>query len=113
MTSFIDGSTIYGSSKEEAENLRTFSLGQLKVQFNENFDELLPPDHNGLDCRQEAEADGDRRCFKSGDVRVNEHPGTAAMHTLWVRQHNRLAQSMADLNPHWNDEQIFQVTKKE
>jgi peroxidase len=109
VTSFIDASTIYGSSKEEAENLRTFSLGQLKVQFNEARDELLPPDHNSLDCR-DGETQG--RCFKSGDVRVNEHPGLVAMHTLWVRQHNRLARELAELNPHWNDEQIFQESRR-
>lgn len=110
VTSFIDGSTIYGSSKEEAENLRTFSLGQLRIQFNDNGDELLPADLNGLDCR--AGDNSERKCFKSGDVRVNEHPGIASMHTLWVRQHNRLAITLADLNPHWNDEQIFQEARR-
>ena len=75
MTSFLDGSTIYGSSKEEAESLRTFSLGQLKVQYNDNYDELLGADLNSLDCRDSA----GKKCFKSGDVRVNEHPGIAAM----------------------------------
>ena len=75
VTSFLDGSTIYGSSKEEAESLRTFSLGQLKVQYNDNYDELLGADLNSLDCRDSA----GKKCFKSGDVRVNEHPGIAAM----------------------------------
>ena len=35
--------------------------------------------------------------------------GLVAMHTLWMRQHNRLARQLAEINPHWNDEQIFQV----
>ena len=48
----------------------------------------------------------------SGDVRVNEHPSLVAMHTLWVRQHNKLARELAELNPHWNDEQIFQETRR-
>ena len=108
VTSFLDGSTIYGSSKEEAEALRTFALGQLKVQYNENYDELLSPDQNGLDCRDVS----GKKCFRSGDVRVNEHPGIAAMHTLWVRQHNKLARDLADLNPHWNDEQTFQEARR-
>lgn len=108
VTSFLDGSTIYGSSKEEAEGLRTFSLGQLKVQYNKNYDELLSADLNSLDCRNSA----GKKCFKSGDVRVNEHPGIASMHTLWVRQHNRLAKTLSNLNPHWNDEQTFQEARR-
>ena len=32
-----------------------------------------------------------KKCFKAGDVRVNEHPALVAMHTLWMRQHNRIA----------------------
>ena len=108
VTSFIDGSTIYGSSKEEAEELRTFFKGQLRVQTDALNEELLPADSNDLDCRM---SEGNS-CFKSGDVRVNEHPSLVAMHTLWVRQHNRLARQLSDLNPHWNDEQIFQETRR-
>ena len=67
---FSDGSTIYGSSKDEAEELRTFVRGQLRVQIDAVNEELLPADSNDLDCRM---SDG-YSCFKSGDVRVNEHP---------------------------------------
>ena len=45
-------------------------------------------------------------------MRVNENPGLTAMHTLWVRQHNKIARILAELNPHWNDEQIFQEARR-
>lgn len=46
---------------------------------------LLPPDRDEL-CRGGAVSTD---CFKSGDARVNEHPGLVAAHIIWLRQHNR------------------------
>lgn len=33
--------------------------------------------------------------------------GLAAMHTAWMREHNRLVRKLTELNPHWNDERLF------
>ncbi|XP_046567240.1 peroxidase-like [Haliotis rubra] len=52
------------------------------------------------------------RTGAGGDFRVNVFPGLVAMHTLWVREHNRLATELRQVNPGWDDERLFQEARK-
>ena len=100
ITGFIDASMIYGSTKTEADSLRTLKQGRMKVKCHRQGD-MLPLDQA-------------TKMFQAGDERVNEHLGLVAMHTLFVREHNRLCdvirRKYARRDP--SDEDIYQLARK-
>ena len=51
-------------------------------------------------------------CFLAGDSRSSEQQVLATIHTLFVREHNRLARALRELNPKWNGERTYQETRK-
>ena len=93
ITAFIDGSNIYGSDKATASKLRAFKGGKLAISGAS-----LLPDVNGT--------------YKAGDTRALENPALGSMHTLFVREHNRVAQLIGKKFPNWSDEKIFQHSRR-
>ena len=55
---------------------------------------------------------GTEPCFVAGDFRVNEQSALTVMHTLWVREHNRIAQFIADNNPSFTSNKVFLTTRE-
>ena len=113
ITTWIDGSSIYGSSQETTNWLRTFENGKLKVSSNP-WGDLLPvakDDDQTAPPMSFVGFSADVR-FIAGDSRANEHIALMSLHVLFVREHNRLAEEIAERNPDWNDEDIFQLARK-
>ena len=103
ITAFIDGSVIYGSTAERMEALREFSGGRLLTSEGN----LLPFNTEG---HENAGGTSDA-LFLAGDIRANENIALIAMHTIWVREHNRIAGEIESANSELTDEEIFQVAR--
>jgi len=107
ITHWLDGSNIYGSEETTTKAIRLFRDGLLKAETAPDGGELLPENINSkMKCGKV-----NPKCFKAGDARVNEQPGLCVIHTLFMREHNRVARELVKINSHWigNDEKIFQV----
>ncbi|GAB1597499.1 peroxidasin-like [Argonauta hians] len=117
ITAFIDGSNVYGSNFEDASGLRdlTSSRGLLRVGASPEGKALLPFDNNGLLANVDCQLEATKRhlpCFLAGDHRANEQLALTAMHTLWLRQHNRIATELLQLNPHWDGTLLYHESRK-
>lgn len=45
-------------------------------------------------------------------MRSSEMPELTSVHTLFVREHNRLATELKRLNPRWSGERLYQEARK-
>ena len=105
ITSFSDASNVYGSDLCEMRELRTFFGGKLNsTKTFHGGKDLLPHTIENAECKSES-----GRCFEAGDARNSEQPVLAAIHTLFLRLHNKLCDDLSRLNPQWSDEKLYQV----
>lgn len=107
ITSFIDASVVYGSDPRRTHALRANDgSGMLKTSHQGR---LLP-----LNTEGRLNAGGNHRTdlFLGGDIRANEQVGLTALHTLFVREHNRLADIISSESPALTGQEVFELTRK-
>ena len=51
-------------------------------------------------------------CFIAGDARSNEQKSLLSFHSLFLREHNRIARKLKIINNHWDGERVYQETRK-
>jgi len=105
ITAWIDASNVYGSDEARASVLRALDgTGRLSTSAGD----LLPFNVTGL-----PNAGGSSPAlFVAGDVRANEQVGLTAMHTLFVREHNRLSALIAAADPSLDDDGIYERARQ-
>lgn len=118
ITAWIDGSMVYGSTIERANWLRSHQNGKLKVSTSQHGDMLPFNTDNGeysgnllVDDVPRMAGDmhnGQRiKTFVAGDIRAGEQVVLTSLHTLFVREHNRICDELIK-NGMYNDEEIYQ-----
>lgn len=94
VTQFLDNSNLYGSTREQMEELREGHGGRMIT----NSENILPETVGGR--------------FFLGDSRLNQSPQLALLHSIYLREHNRIAAILEELNAHWNDTRLFEETRR-
>jgi peroxidase len=97
ITSYVDASNVYGSDDATLASLRDAEKPWLLSMSADG--NLLPI------------GDGPRDQFEAGDVRAGENSALTAMHTIWAKEHNRIADDLKSQHPDWSIEEVFETAK--
>lgn len=99
----IDLSEVYGAEEDRLDALR--ETGSCKMLTSGA--DLLPLNNVGL----ENEPSPSATFFLAGDVRSNENPALTSLHTVFLREHNRLCDELAADIPFVSQDLLFQLAR--
>ncbi|XP_078495922.1 dual oxidase 2 [Ciona intestinalis] len=132
VTSYLDGSQIYGHTKAWSNNLR---LLRSTCNGRTSASNLFSSQGRATDCRGELASLDDqgefpvlnnvglpldnswttkdhviesaKRFYRVGSRQGNENPFVLTVGITWFRHHNWLARNIRDSNPNWSDDDVF------
>lgn len=106
-TAFLDASQVYGENTCLCNKLRSFQ-GRLNATYHPvRGKELLPRTDQHPECKSPS-----GYCFVAGDGRASEQPGLTAIHTTFMREHNRITDGLRAVNPSWDNEKLFNHARR-
>lgn len=93
VTTWLDGSMVYGSDLTTAASLR-LPDGRMATSAGDN----LPIAQDGS-------------TFLAGDARVGENPSLTSLQTIFVREHNRQVDLLLAAHPSWTGDELYQQAR--
>ncbi|KAL0279058.1 UNVERIFIED_CONTAM: hypothetical protein PYX00_000696 [Menopon gallinae] len=107
-SAFIDAAHIYGEHECQGRELRSNYGGRMNVTRHPvHGKDLLPQSPVHPECKSPS-----GYCFIAGDGRASEQPALTVIHTIFMREHNRIAEGLQRVNPHWDDELLYQHARR-
>lgn len=106
-TAFLDASQVYGENNCICQKLRGFSGRMNSTIHPVKGKELLPQSPLHPECKAPS-----GQCFIAGDGRASEQPALTVIHTIFLREHNRLVEGLRGVNPHWNGQKLFDHARR-
>jgi hypothetical protein len=116
-TTWLDLSALYGSTKEVALKIRSMKGGKLLAQRSvtpdpDRMGEYLPFNTPDIDVPLDHPPNVKMEdLFAGGDPRTNEDWILLGIHTLLLREHNRLCDILAKQYPAYDDERLYQTVR--
>ncbi|KAB0798263.1 hypothetical protein PPYR_09256 [Photinus pyralis] len=106
-TAFLDASQVYGENDCVCRMLKGFGGRMNSTIHPFKGKELLPQSDRHPECKA---ASG--YCFVAGDGRASEQPALTVIHTIFLREHNRIVEGLRSINPHWDAEKLFEHARR-
>lgn len=108
-TNRLDLSQVYGVDDKDLEKLRRFRGGKLHTHDENNPLSSLP--YVDAQVSKYCRTNETNSCYVSGDPRVNSNPYSMALHTIFLRSHNKIASELARRHPRWTDDELFYMSR--